>query len=90
MSCYQYLNCIDHDPPLRAEGESGQHTYDIPRIQELLAMRDTIVQVADTLPFEPESRYDANTIAFIRQHPHCRLRIINELGEDTTDYTDHQ
>ena len=37
MSTYLYLRCEDHDPPLVAREESGQHLYDLPTIRADIA-----------------------------------------------------
>lgn len=46
MSTYLYLECLDHDPPLRADGESGQHLDDLPQLRADIAARDGLVAVA--------------------------------------------
>ena len=39
MSTWIYLECADHDPPISADGESGQHLYDLPDIREDIRRR---------------------------------------------------
>lgn len=43
MSTYLYLACLDHDPPLFADDESGQHLYDLPQIRADIARRAEMV-----------------------------------------------
>ena len=48
MSTYIYLQCLDHDPPLRAQDESGQHYYDLPRIRADVANRVELIGEYDS------------------------------------------
>ena len=34
--------CLDHDPPLKADGESGQHLYDLPQIRKDIRRRASL------------------------------------------------
>lgn len=92
-----HLECQDHDPPIRAADESGQHYYDLPRIREEVANRAEVVAWADGPDgynhwrdggkgeFDPKQYFRAHSAAFLRQHPHCDIRIITEYGEDVTE-----
>ena len=81
MSTYIYLRCESHDPPVVAEGESGQHTYDLPRLREDIANRH-IIAAALRIGMEPESglHFWSNTAYFLRDHEHCQLGIVDEYG----------
>lgn len=81
MSTYIHLQCLSHHPPLVADGESGQHLYDLPQIREDIANRDLIVQAAkaDTWPDDYLRRH---TALFLRDHPTCLLGITDECGKD--------
>ena len=81
MSTYLYLKCLDHDPPLLAEAESGQHLYDLAQIREDIACRAALVGV---------KRWDlgyfrAHTARFLNQHQGCRIGIEDEYGRDYTE-----
>lgn len=96
MSTYMYLVCMDHTPPIKAVDESGQHYYDLPRIREEIASRADVVAWADgpdayvhwrdgeTGRFDADLYFRANSAAFLRGHPHCNVRIMNEYDEDVT------
>lgn len=77
MSTYIYLVCTDHDPPIVAEDESGQHLYDLPQIRQDVADREHIVQ-ATRGGFTADDYYRRNTARFLRQHPKCNLEIRDE------------
>ena len=91
MSTYMYLKCIDHDPPIRAREESGQHYYDLPRIRAEVADRHGLVARLQSggLPYQRSEHYDnyfpRNTALFLRDHPKCHIRIETEYGEDVTE-----
>ena len=80
--------CLDHDPPLRAPDESGQHLYDLPRIRQEIADR---VAWASAYEQSHLPRYDktgvvddyftANSARFLAQHKTCRIGIVDEHGE---------
>lgn len=81
MSTYLYLRCLNHNPPLRANRESGQHLYDLPDIQADLANRDVIVKAYE-LDFASDEYFRENTAWFLVQHPLCSLGIIDEYGRE--------
>lgn len=86
MSTYVYLECLDHDPPLSAEGESGQHLYDLPQIRADIANRERIVtNLRDG--WDPDDHFRRNTARFLAAHPKCRIGIRDEYGVEhpTTD-----
>ena len=80
MSTYLYLKCLDHDPPLISEGESGQHLYDLPQIRADIANRGQLVD-AD-LPDYYRDNFRHNTVWFLTQHPRCRIGIVDEYGHE--------
>jgi hypothetical protein len=79
MSTYLYLVCEQHDPPLRADDESGQHLYDLPTIRKDLAGRDELVRLyregADFVYFTN------HTARFLSNHPKCPIGIVDEYGD---------
>ena len=85
MSTYLYLTCLDHTPPLMAEDESGQHLYDLPRIRDEIANRESVAS-EDKLPGawtgEAASYFRARSSRFLAQHPSCRIGIRDEYGRD--------
>lgn len=85
MSTYIYLECHDHEPPLRAEDESGQHDYDLPRIRADIAMRKELVRKyrADPGPIAMASivgYFSMNSAKFLSQHEDCEIGIRDEYG----------
>lgn len=80
MSTYIYLTCESHNPPLRAEDESGQHLYDLPRIREEIQNRKVIARIEDEglpcgNPFVQHSAY------FLSRHKECGIGIVDEYGQ---------
>lgn len=84
MSTYVYLVCLDHNPPLVSEGESGQHLYDLPTIRADIADRDAIVKLwkRDDYGLDMGHFFRNNTARFLAAHPHCRIGIRDEYGDE--------
>ena len=83
MSTYIYLFCRDHSPVIRADGESGQHLYDLPQLRQDIANRDAIVHAMQELDLYPyDGSYRSNTADFLAAHPHCHLGIVDEYGRE--------
>lgn len=83
MSTWLYLECRTHDPVLSADGESGQHTYDLPQIRTDIANRDLIVQARDAdLLDVSDDHFRGNTVRFLAAHPKCDIGIRDEYGHD--------
>ena len=83
MSTYLYLECLDHDPPLRSDGESGQHLTDLPEIRADIAKRVAWVEWSEEDDvWNHLHHFRCNTITFLRQHPRCRLGIRDEYGHE--------
>lgn len=82
MSTWLYLECLDHDPPLRAAGESGQHLSDLHDIRADIAIRDHLATVAnvDGGWIDRGDSFRNNTLRFLLAHPRCRLGIRDEYG----------
>ena len=80
MSTYVYLQCLDHDPPLRAEGESGQHLSDLPQIRADIADRDMIARMWARENLDRGHHFLNNTARFLAYHRPCRIGIIDETG----------
>jgi hypothetical protein len=77
---------MDHDPPLVADEESGQHLYDLPQIRADIADRDALVALVaaeDLGVYGVDFGYFRNhTVRFLVQHPRCRLAIFDEYGHE--------
>lgn len=85
MSTWMYLTCLNHDPVLVAEDESGQHHYDLPRIRAEIADRSAVVEETSQGQHwdEPINSYFRRRSAqFLRQHKTCRIGIRDEYGVD--------
>jgi hypothetical protein len=85
MSTWVYFACLDHDPPLRADQESGQHNEWEP-MRTLLAERDSLLDLvhADVLDaYGLNDRWTSNGLRFFQQHPRCRLACVDEYGRWT-------
>lgn len=80
MSTYLYLECLDHDPPLRAEDESGQHLYDLQQIRSDIAHRDVLVEALD-LDVSLGPYFRRNSVRFLAAHRKCRVGIVDEYGK---------
>lgn len=85
MSTWLYLRCIDHDPHLESERESGQHLTDLPRIRHEVANRERTV--AEYREWLESDQTDLHTVyfrnhsaLFLLAHPKCRLEIWDEYG----------
>ena len=83
MSTYYYWQCLSHQPPLRAEAESGQHDYDLTQMREDFKYRQLLAEAAG-LDYFSDDRYVRNTQRFFHQHPHCKLEIVDEYGDAHT------
>lgn len=82
MSNYLRLVCLDHNPPIRAREESGQHLYDLPQIRKDIANRKTILNMSEQdLWFKFSDFFRNNSLDFFVDHPTCRLWIRSEYGE---------
>lgn len=86
MSTWVYLRCLDHDPPIRADEESGQHLYDLPQVHNDIAHRAEML-AADDADGEMSWVYEnglahfrSNTLRFFRRHRTCNLDVIDEYG----------
>lgn len=82
MSTYLYVTCLDHDPPLIAEEESGQHTYDLPEIRRDIADRTYLVDVYMNSINLDLGYWRNHTVKFLAQHQKCRIGIQDEYGRD--------
>ena len=87
MSTYVYLVCMDHEPPLMAEDESGQHLYDLPRIRREIADREATVaagtgyhESVTSGGFDSAAYFRAHSARFLTQHLTCRVSIKDEYG----------
>lgn len=90
MSTYMYLKCMDHDPPIMAREESGQHHYDLPRIRAEIAGRAELVKRWENGELQyrgindVDNYFPGNSARFLRDHPDCTIHIEDEYGIDRT------
>lgn len=87
MSTYIFLECLDHDPPIQAEDESGQHLYDLPRIRAEVADREATAADVHSYEgsvldeeFDPGAYFRCSSARFLAAHPNCRIGIRDEYG----------
>ncbi len=78
MSTYLYLQCLDHDPPLPADEESGQHLSDLPAIRAAIAGRSVLMRAGPG--WGPTGYFAENTRRFLVAHHSCRIGIVDEYG----------
>lgn len=87
MSTYVYLVCLDHEPPIIASEESGQHLSDLPRIRAEIADRENVADAEaryDTFHcgWDMDAYWRANSAKFLAAHPKCRIGIRDEYGDN--------
>lgn len=91
MSTWLYLTCLDHEPPLFAVDESGQHLTDLPRIRSEIAQREAVVKkwaehgfpiVEVYLPEQAEPYFERHSALFLSKHPKCHIGITDEYGRE--------
>lgn len=86
MSTWLYLVCRDHEPPLVADAESGQHLSDLRQIREDIAHRDDLLRLwreVEDLDMHVEwDDFRRRTARFLREHPTCRIGIKDEYGRE--------
>lgn len=86
MSTWLYLECLDHNPPLRAHDESGQHLYNLPQIRADIANREALVaavratRFGDGIEEVTDDYFRRHTLRFLIDHPNCRIGIRDEYG----------
>ncbi len=85
MSTYWYLECMDHDPPLKSFDEVTQHTDDVyyRRAVELVHQRPLDPDWENTYYRDgsADTYFEGHARAFLVQHPQCTVGLINEYGE---------
>lgn len=79
MSTHLYLECLDHNPPIRAPQESGQNTNDLPQIRSDIKRRDMLRDLLED-GWTVADRFRMNTARFLANHPRCRIGIRDEYG----------
>lgn len=86
MSTYVHLVCLDHNPPLVAADESGQHLSDLPRIRREIADREALAAlwaisaIAYGWDGDPDAYFRAHSARFLHAHRTCRIGIRDEYG----------
>ena len=82
MSTWLYLVCEDHNPPIRADDESGQHLYDLPQIRADLADRASVIEQWEHDEFDVDGDYfRRHTARFLAGHRECAISIRDEYGQ---------
>lgn len=79
MSTRIFLECLDHDPPLQSDSESGQHLYDLPTIRADVRDRDALARLWDEGAISWGS-FHGNSAKFLAEHKQCRIGIRDEYG----------
>ena len=77
MSTYLYLRCDSHTPPLEAEDHSGCHLYNLDQIFRDIEDRERIVAAWNDAMY-PRDSFRLATAAFLAEHPHCKIGVIDE------------
>lgn len=81
MSTWIYLHCLDHDPPLSADAESGQHLgFNVDQAVQDITDREKIIAAA-AIDCHPDDHFRRNTARFLIHHPRCRIGIRDEYGQ---------
>lgn len=81
MSTYIYLQCLDHEPPLVADDESGQHLRDLDRIREDIRNRESLVAAVDEYGNTTVDDYfGKHSQKFLTVHKNCSIGIVDEDG----------
>lgn len=84
-----YLECQEHDPPIRASKPSGRTVYELPKIRAMVAQREYWIAEYEATHREAPSavelerffgQYDLNTVVFLQAHPRCRIRLADNEG----------
>lgn len=83
MSTYFFLQCEDHDPPIRTDRESGQHYYNLQQIFEDLDNR-RFIEECNAQDIDPDDYYRRHTFQFLRDHPHCTITVWDEYDRPMT------
>lgn len=81
MSTWLYLECTAHEPPIQADGESGQHLYDLPRLRDEIAHRNEYAN-AKKIGASFDDQFTNATAQFLAEHPDCPIRIVDEYGDE--------
>lgn len=88
MSTWIYLVCEQHDEPVRANYESGQHLYDLPQLRlDWLNRRHWLAYIERfpgtlTREFDLLTYFQRHTFAFLRDHADCdQMHVVTEYGE---------
>lgn len=78
MSTHWYLECGDHNPPLRSDSAVEQHTSGLPAIREFINEHHGTLDKHDDLHlFE---YYERAAAYFIVKHPTCNIGFVSEYG----------
>jgi len=75
-----YLTCMDHDPPLLADDESGQHHYDLPRIWREIENREEVANRMHDNWTNIEEYFESRSAKFLAAHPRCDIGVTDEYG----------
>ncbi|AVO26064.1 hypothetical protein SEA_Phreeze_86 [Mycobacterium phage Phreeze] len=82
VSTFLYLQCDSHEPPIRSDGEVGQHLYDLSDIRGYIANRDLLAQIVDMdLGVNFDSHFASNAAYFLQKHRACKISIQDEYGK---------
>lgn len=83
MSTYLYLRCDAHDPPMYSDNVAQHPQDELPWLLDKIAHRN---ELATTEPIYTWTTgfewWEANLIAFFKQHPKCPITIEDEYGTE--------
>ena len=86
MSTYLYLQCLDHDPLLRSDGEVGQHMTDLQYARSLVKDRKNLAYMFDATVWawpggtNVLDQWKYNAARFFSEHKWCSVGIVDEYG----------
>lgn len=80
MSVYVYLECLDHDPPLRSHDEISQHWDG--HVDAAIRMAQGIDPVPADL-WAVGDNFRRNAALFLTAHPRCAVGTVDEYGQRT-------
>lgn len=80
MSTALFLQCLDHDPPIVAEQQSGKYPTDLAQMRQDIVDRD-ILTAPHRRELWSEGHHFGATVEFLAAHPKCNIGIRNEYGD---------
>ena len=83
MRTYVYLEGKDQDPPIRSNGEVGQHLSDLPKVRGWIAHRENLARIVQIdCPVSFGHHWLTTAAYFFAEHPKCAIGIRDEYGRE--------